>query len=169
MYKRNKISKITFLLLFISILIFPMSLSFSGPSHIAIRAGDFVTLVGDYTINDCSNGIGFVRVYPDGSKDTQAFRVPHGKLFILTDILIHGPLGAQASASVGVLTIENLYDSNKKYDLTINYTGAYYSSSAAEFGAGGNLTSGFVVSENAKICYSKAQNVTLNGYLVPSR
>ncbi|NWF97322.1 MAG: hypothetical protein HXY52_00060 [Nitrospirae bacterium] len=167
MKERNIIFKLVCLLVFI---FSQVNLAFSGPDHLNIKVSDFVTLIWDSSIQDCKDEGGqdyvggFVRVYPDGSKDTQAFRVPTGKRLVITDISINGPMGPVANAGVSKLVIENLSNQSNNYSLTINYTAI----GTEHFGAGSNLTTGYVVSDNAKICYPKLHDITISGYIVPS-
>jgi len=153
-------------------------------THMGQRASQHVTLE---VVSGFAGGCGplytsrsheFVRNLPDGTAASGRFRVPSGKVLVITDVdwqYVHPDGAAGAGAAVTVrLFIENLandFFSRRAFESTVTL------SSLGEGGTSEAMTSGFIVSPAARICPdvigapagppSGLQHLLLRGYLAP--
>ena len=146
-----------------------------NPPNVVLSDRNLVTLV---LTADAKNGCGsakldFIRVKPDGSAGTDAFRIPDGQALIVTDVDWLYSSGGPGLTEVLLVLIENLADSSKRqtvFQSTIRL---------GVDGAGGaneHSTTGFLVSSSARLCVDvipgpigsplRLSNVVLRGYLV---
>lgn len=128
-------------------------------------------------INGAKDGCGplkfeFVRTLPDGTAETDPYRVPDGRLLVVTDVDWHFVSGPPNQLQVFRLLVQNLGDGAKirrAFESAVQLNG---------FGIGGaseHMTTGFVVAPQARICADATQGmdgsvmrlskVLLRGYL----
>ncbi|MGJ5819069.1 hypothetical protein [Paludibaculum fermentans] len=115
----------------------------------------------------------FVRTLPDGTAETDAYRVPEGRVLVVTDVDWHFVSGPPNQLQVFRLLVQNLGDGAKirrAFESAVQLNG---------FGIGGaseHMTTGFVVAPQARICADATQGmdgsvmrlskVLLRGYLM---
>jgi len=157
-------------------------------THMGQKASAHVVLeaVGG-VIGGCEpGGLDFVRVLPDGKLDTVnvnesgAFRIPARKVLVVTDVdwqYVH-PDGQQQAGNIQVLRliIENLAtpeNRRRAFESTITL------SNTGQGGISEHMTSGFIVSSDARICPEVSpgptgppyglQHLIVRGYLAPAK
>jgi hypothetical protein len=144
-------------------------------THQGVPAEDLVTLE---LRNDVKGGCGeakldFVRLFPDGTSDAGVFRVPEGRVLIVTDVDWHyfnGPPGLVVVLSV---LIENLADPTTRRRA---FESAVRLGPDGVGGASEPMTTGFAVAPEARLCLDvvngsigsplRLSKVLLRGYLV---
>lgn len=153
-------------------------------THLGQLSSNHVTLE---VVGGATGGCGpelwdFVRVLPDGSS-SGFFRVPKGKVLVVTDVdwqyATHG-IFTTSKMQVLRLVIENLADpklDRRAMDSTIMLTDDGKGGLAG--GVSESMTSGFVVSSEARICPDVfpgpmgppggLQHLILRGYLAPEK
>jgi hypothetical protein len=155
-------------------------------THMKQVSSDHVTLevVGGMTGGCGSALLDFVRVLPDGNSESGAgglgWRVPEGKVLVVTDVdwqYVH-PNHGTAAGKIQILRlfIENLADpsrSRRAFESTITL------SSKGEGGISEAMTSGFIVTSEARICPdvfpgpqgppSGLQHLIFRGYLAQDK
>ncbi len=160
--------------------IFVLSGCASDPAvtHVGQRFGEHVTLE---VVGGATGGCGaaqrdFVRNLPDGTRTGGFFRVPDGKVLVVTDVdwqYVH-PSGAAGADKLQImrLFIQSLVNPS---DELRAFESAIVLSSEGEGGASEAMQSGFVVSSAARLCPdvfpgpegppSGLQHLILRGYL----
>lgn len=158
----------------------------TNQTHMRQPASEHVTLevVGGVT-GGCGPALNdFVRILPNANIETGTgglgWRVPEGKILVITDVdwqYVH-PNHETAAGKVQILRliIENLADpsqSRRAFDSTITL------SSEGEGGISESMTSGFIVSSEARICPDVfpgpqgppfgLQHLILRGYLAQDK
>lgn len=156
-------------------------------THMGQPASNHVTLelvkVGTGGCEPCQ--LDFVRVLPDGNAETESYRVPEGKVLVVTDVdWQYATWGLFETKRVQILRlfIENLappYFTRVAFESTITLVDDGYGGLAG--GISERMTSGFIVSSEARICPNVypgptcrgegggLQHVTLRGYLTEDR
>ena len=137
-------------------------------------ARDLVTLEMITGARDgCADAaVDFVRTLPDGMAAADVFRVPEGRLLVVTDLdwqYLSGPPGSTAILRV---MVQNLADKAKRrrvFESTVRI-GADGATGASE-----HMTTGFVVSSHARVCLDlvpgplgsplRISKVLMRGYL----
>jgi hypothetical protein len=142
-------------------------------THMGQPSSEHVTLevVGVNNTGDPRVDLDFIRVLPDGTRPPSPprFRVPSGKVLVVTDVDWQYNLGDPGQVQTLRLFIDNLTDpyiSSRVFESTIILN---------DEGKGGiseNMTSGFVVSSGGRITVDsfpgggKISHLMLRGYLI---
>jgi hypothetical protein len=114
----------------------------------------------------CETGIEFVRIHPDGSRDPVPpdFRVPAGKVFVVTDVDWQYGGGQPRQAQTFRIFIRG-NDIPRVFESTIILN------DSGEGGISEGMTSGFVVASGSALCVDtfpgggQIQHVVIRGYL----
>lgn len=159
-----------------------------GTSRAQVPASEHVTLE---IVHGMKGGCGagsfdFVRNLPNGSRDninvdpSGAFRIPKGKVLVVTDVdwqYVH-PNGSAGAGAIQVLRlfVENPAKPNltqRQFESTVTL------SNLGQGGISERMTSGFIVSSEARICPdvtpgpegppSGLQHLIVRGYLAPDK
>jgi hypothetical protein len=119
--------------------------------------------------------IEFVRLGMDGSASEQPFRIPEGRVLVVTEADWFYGGGVVDSLVMMRIFAENLQDASKRRKLAELVARV----SAGGAGANAQFTSGFLVSSKARLCVDSAPvaftspvrtaNVLLRGYLIDER
>jgi len=155
-------------------------------THMGQLASNHVTLgstrVGTGGCEPCQ--LDFSRVLPDGSLEAGVFRVPEGKVLVVTDVdwkyRTHGLFETNRVQSLR-LFVENLagYPPSVAFESTITLVDDGYGGLAG--GISEHMTSGFVVSSGTRVCPDVypgpachpegggLQHLILRGYLIEDR
>ena len=115
----------------------------------------------------------FRRVFPDGASASKVFRIPEGRLLVVTDVDWQYHSGAPGLVQILALVIENLAETFKRHTA---FESTIRLGSDGVGGISEHMTSGFVVSSSARICVElrngpigpplRLSRVLLRGYLV---
>ena len=165
-------------LVFAAIVVLAGCASDPGITHVGQRFDQHVTLE---SVGGATGGCGaakwdFVRNLPDGTRAGGFFRVPSGKVLVVTDVdwqYVHpsGPTGAHR-LQILRLFIQSLAN---PLDELRAYESAIVLSSVGQGGASEAMQSGFIVSSAARLCPdvfpgpggppSGLQHLIVRGYL----
>jgi hypothetical protein len=149
-------------------------------AHTGVPARDHVVLeMVAGTRDGCGAGaarVEFTRTFPDATTGELPFRVPTGRLLVVTEVDWFYYDGAPGQSQVLRLLIESLQEAGRKRKVleSIVQLGP-----AGSGGANVRMTSGFTVSSKARLCVevspgpflspSRVSNILLRGYLVEDR
>jgi hypothetical protein len=124
----------------------------------------------------------FFRVFPNGTYDSQPFVVPEGQLLVITDVEWVAGLPSVNSPALapgtGVNMVLYLYTPGGQPPFGLVFNSSTIITPTRTFSVGSNdeLTTGFVVGPNRRICPQLIpvpdqkmllNRVTLRGYLIP--
>ena len=144
-------------------------------TRLAVPPNDFVTLE---MISGAKEGCGearldFRRLFPDGTSSPEVFRIPEGRLLLVTDVDWHYSSGAPGLVQILALIVENRTDQAKRHT---SFESTIRLGSDGVGGTSEHLTTGFVISSSARICIElrngpigsplRLSKVLLRGYLI---
>ena len=115
----------------------------------------------------------FVRSFPDGTAASEPFRVPPGRVLIVTDVDWHYYSGGPNLVQVLQLAVQNLGDAAKVRRV---FESSIRLNTAGVGGTSEHMTTGFALSSQARICADvipgplgspmRLSRILLRGYLV---
>lgn len=147
-------------------------------THLGVPAGDHVLLemVAGVRTGCGPAKIDFVRTFPDGGAGAEPFRIPEDRVLVATDVDWYYFDGTPGIVQVLRLFVENLADPEKRRKV---FESAAQLNGLGVGGANARMTSGFLVSSDARLCVDvtpgplgtplRLSKLLVRGYLVAER